>query len=210
VARSTKQELDRLCQEPFDPWVGVGCAVRASVRAVDGHGRQARRELHDALTRWVDWQASAHDPPSVENAATADALGIRDVLFQLEQDRSRHGQRPPRVPPFLFVESTLGRDEVRTLWRAVELLSQCDQGGRHSRRLDDLWNATVGCSATYCMASGKTWFTPPAPHTVRFVDRARTAAHVQIDLGVHGGREAVVVKDGDAWRWTSDAAGWEY
>jgi len=82
LPRQAERALLQLCSEPFDAWAGIGCAIHASVLAVDGQAKAAEAELHQAFSKWVEAQASAMKPSIPENAMARDAMAIRDLLFE--------------------------------------------------------------------------------------------------------------------------------
>jgi hypothetical protein len=65
----------QLCGGPFDAWAGIGCAIHASVLAVDGQAKAAEAELRQALRKWVEAQGGAMKPPIPENTSSHDWPG---------------------------------------------------------------------------------------------------------------------------------------
>jgi hypothetical protein len=56
IPRAARRALERVCGEPFDSWVGVSCAIYASVLAVDGKAEAAETQLLGTLRAWVQAQ----------------------------------------------------------------------------------------------------------------------------------------------------------
>lgn len=113
-ARQARRDLTALCNEPFDPWVGLGCAALASLHAVDGREDQAVATFTRGLAAWQKTQAAdastlpALEPGSVEH----DVFAIRDVLFQPRAGGIYGQQRFTTrengdLPPFLLMPSTI-------------------------------------------------------------------------------------------------------
>lgn len=243
-----KEALRRLCGEPFDPWVGVGCAIHASVLAVDGHRSEAVAVLRRTLNRWPRERESTRQtvkwPKGMAEAIAREATAVRDAVFtslRLEahdwarRDDVAHTKRlltapflimpdtvtvltadgieigkvdlpAPAIPSTAVVMSGL---EARELWKTVESLSGCDDG-RRTRRLNELWNGTVGFTPWYC-SLGWTWYTTPVVGSIEFMDAEETRARVVVPFDVAGGGRTVIVEKGHgAWKVTSTEAAWEY
>jgi hypothetical protein len=72
LSSAASQDLERLCAEPFDPWVGIACTIQASAFAGDGKADAARIRLQKTLRTWVDAQtagaaaASSYTSPRVD------------------------------------------------------------------------------------------------------------------------------------------------
>ena len=176
-------------------------------------------------------------PSTPENEMARDAMAIRDLLF--EPDGAYGLQRESKSytpPPFIFMPSALrvttgqgaqlhdieaqtphGRSnvillsalEARTLWSAVEQLSECDKGQRRSQRLYRSWYATVGFSKLYCTFAGS-WYTAPTVGPIHFMNLERTRAHVIVTVGANsdGGLRCDHRVDGE-WKVTGNAGSWD-
>ena len=239
LPRHASRALERLCGEPFDAWVGVGCAIHTSVLAVEGKAEAAGAELQRTFRTWVQAQGGAMKRSVSEDDIERDAMVIRDLLFEPDSfDGLRERSEPYAPPPFIFMQSSVrattregaqshvfdartpqGRSnvillsgvEARTLWTTVEQLTACDQGGRRTRRLDRLWDAMLGFSKLYCTVGGS-WYTAPTVDIIHFMNPERTRAHVVVTVGKHsdGGRVAVVEKVDGEWKRTGSAGVWLY
>jgi hypothetical protein len=214
--------------------VGIGCAIHASVLAVDGQAEAAEAELRQTFRRWVEANSGAMKPSIPENEITRDAMIIRDLLFEPD---GVNGLRGPAAsytpPPFIFMPSALrvttsespqsqdaegrtpqGRSnvillsivEAHTLWETVARLSACDQ--HRSEQLDRLWVTMLGFSKPYCAIGGSSYTAPTVDH-IHFMNFERTRAHVTVGDG-NGGWVAVVEKVDGNWKVTGNAGSWVY
>lgn len=112
--RTAVRDLTTLCREPFDSWVGLGCAALASIQAVDGREKEAIATFSQALAEWQRWRARAvsASPPPAPGSLEDDAIAIRDLLFQ-PRGGGPHGARRfttrenGDLPPFLLLPSEL-------------------------------------------------------------------------------------------------------
>ena len=232
LSRQAVRALERVCGEPFDAWVGIGCAIHASVLAVDGQAEAAEVELRRAFRSWVDAQSGATKPSIPENDIARDAMIIRDLLFEPDGVNGLRGQSASYTPPpFIFMPSALrvttsessqsqdaeartpqGRSnvillsivEARSLWETVARLSACDQ--RRSEQLDRLWVTMLGFSKPYCAIGGSSYTAPTVDH-VNFMNFERTRAHVTVGDG-NGGWVAVVERVDGNWKVTGIAGSW--
>jgi tetratricopeptide (TPR) repeat protein len=223
--------LRKTCDEPFDPWVGVGCAIAASISAADGQGGAAKALLLRTLEAWVHWQRDmrAAQPSNVER----DVMAIRDAVVRSSQARMAAAARATQ-PPFVFMLASvdvsldhgafwsslnlpaprdqtnavvLSQTEAQMIWRTVERLATCDPGAR-STKLTELWESLLGFSASPCTAGGA-WYSEPVIGTVHFMDPERSRAHA-IVLEGNGGTEAVAEMLGGRWTITRNASVWVY
>lgn len=122
LTRHGVRSLKRLCEEPMDEWVGVACAVQASVVAVAGREREARAALHRTLSAWAASQrppggAPQSTPLASVDDVTRDALEVRDLVFavsrtdeQLAADASRNRSAPFVLMPGYLSVTTSGTD----------------------------------------------------------------------------------------------------
>jgi tetratricopeptide (TPR) repeat protein len=101
--------------------------------------------------------------------------------------------------------------EARKLWNSIELLSNCDQQGTRSQRLNQLWHSVIGFAPVYCTVGGS-WYTAPTVGPVHFTDPERTRAHVVMTTGkyANGGRAVIVEKMDGEWKVTGSAGVWEH
>ena len=112
--RTARRDLSALCEEPFDSWVGLGCAALASLQAIDGREQEAVATFTRSLAKWQQRQtesaaaAPLPEPGSIEH----DVLAIRDVLFQpraggIYGTRRFTTRENGDLPPFLLMPSQL-------------------------------------------------------------------------------------------------------
>ena len=233
VPAGSRRALERLCSEPFDPWTAIGCAIHASVLAVDGHAEAAQVRLQQTLRTWVQSQHGLIDTSLSDDEIVRDAMAIRDLLFE---PYGVEDSEPHSPPPFIFIPATIsvtdrgtwmrdvenrsprGRSnvirlsftEARTLWETLERLSIC-KWEREWQRLDGLWIPMLGFTQQFCAAAGS-WYTGPQVGPIHFMNAERTLAHVVVIIGKHadGGHVAIVEKAHGEWKLTGYAGSWYY